>query len=80
MLIEVESIAVPADHNLGLKYQQRDLPVRPTSDEGDPVCPVGKFKARAGALLRVIRELLSKCQLHGGLFALRPRQCREGPR
>ena len=61
--VEAETLAVPADHGLGLDEDQYFLPARPEPVERDPEGAVKGCEPRRGSALGVGGELLAKGKL-----------------
>ena len=79
ILLELEALAMPADHGLGLHEDQGVLPVWPQTAERDPECAVRFRQLGAFALAVQNGQLLSQREVFESELALRL-QARSGGR
>ena len=75
--VELEALAMPADHGLGLHDDQSVVPVWPQAAEGDPECAVRLGQPGAFGLALHNGQLLSQGEVLERELALRP-QARSG--
>jgi hypothetical protein len=66
--VAAESLAVPADHSLGLDDDRGGLPARPAASERDPEVAIEWGESRSRVLLSVDGELLPKSEFDDGLI------------